>query len=132
MGEGLINGKIFIDGVEYEVGDIPNLEVDVEGYADFVRDECRRNHVVGRNSDGELTCTFNVKFNPITFYKITGVYDYAYKYCPNRRVAHLMRFGKNWKVRRKNMFRAIDIIGHMLNRKFIEYKHDVFDMEAIG
>lgn len=37
-------------------------------------------------------------------------FNEAYKTCPNRRVAHLMKYGKGYKIRYKNYIRALKII----------------------
>lgn len=60
------------------------------------------------------TLTFTCRFNRIIFYKLIGIWDYALKYCPNRRVRHLMEYSKNSKVKLKNFYRALRLIAELI------------------
>lgn len=44
---------------------------------------------------------------------ITGVREYIAKSCPNKKVVYLMLYGKNKKIRKKNLNRAIKILKGM-------------------
>ena len=43
-------------------------------------------------------------------YEITRAINMLIEYCPNKRVKHLIKYGKNINVRRKNIRRALKII----------------------
>lgn len=64
------------------------------------------------DSQGELAGTFKV--NRITLWKVMGLWDWVIKSCPNRRVVHLMQFGKTRRVKLKNFNRAIHILGSIM------------------
>ena len=70
--------------------------------------------MVDITSPKEGTLSFKMKFNTETFYRLTGLYDWIYQNCPNRRIAHLMKYGKTHRVRDKNFRRALHIIGMLL------------------
>lgn len=42
----------------------------------------------------------------ITYLKITGSWQVAMRFCPNKRIVHLMKHGKNDRVKLKNYKRA--------------------------
>lgn len=42
--------------------------------------------------------------------RVNEIYDTTYRTCPNRRVAHLMKYGKKARVRNKNFIRANKIL----------------------
>jgi hypothetical protein len=52
------------------------------------------------------TCTLS----EWAWYKLIGAWDFVISICPNRRVAHLCKYGKNERIKRKNFKRAIRII----------------------
>lgn len=47
---------------------------------------------------------------PSLMYEITRAINMLIEYCPNKRVKHLIKYGKNINVRRKNIRRALKII----------------------
>ena len=100
-------GLLYIDGVPmYEISE---FNCDTDAVEDYVREHIEKNHVVGIK-DGELVVRFTVPLNKLYMYKISGLFDWAYKWCPDRRLAHLMKHGKNVRVRLKNVIRAVRII----------------------
>jgi hypothetical protein len=58
--------------------------------------------------------TAKIKVNRMLFVKLTGFYDWVAEYCPNRRVVHLMRYGKTKRVREKNFIRANKLLAKEL------------------
>ena len=110
MGESISDLSLTIDGCEY-LG-IADFEADFSAYEKYVEDKI---YNAIRLNDAGLTAT--IKFNKIKFYKLIGVWDWVYKYCPNRRVAHLMRCGKNDRIKRKNFYRGMHILGVLLTNK---------------
>ena len=60
--------------------------------------------------DTPSSITIKVKVNRIALYKISGLWDWAIDYCPNRRVKHLMKYGKTKRVQLKNFKRAMRLI----------------------
>lgn len=105
----LEEGTIYINGCEtkgietFEWTDDANLAID------YVKDNCRW---VRQPDTGEFTLT--CKINKIVFLKLIGIWDWAIKYCPNRKVKHLIKFGKNNRVKLKNFYRAMRLIGKEL------------------
>lgn len=89
------------------VADIPSLEDDV--------DECKKNAMKLVYESIELTGT--VYLDPFLFYKLMGVYDWVLTYCPNKRVVHLVKYGKNDRVRFKNFWRAYMILGDICKKR---------------
>lgn len=64
------------------------------------------------NNDASISS--ECKVDRMMLYKICGVYNFVIKYCPNRRVAHLIKYGKNERVRIKNFNRALMILNKMI------------------
>lgn len=64
------------------------------------------------NNKGSIS--LECKVNKMTLYKICGLYDFVIKHCPNRKVAHLIKYGKNERVRNKNFIRALTILNKMI------------------
>lgn len=94
------NGEIYLNG-----------ELLGEGVPDFTCDcydvayEYIKENITYRLTDPmEFTCT--IHWDRVMFWKLTGLWDYVIKYCPNRRLAHLVKYGKNRRVRVKNFYRA--------------------------
>lgn len=60
---------------------------------------------------GEFSFTItNPNWTRMLFLKLCGVWQAVVDMCPNRKVAHLIRYGKNDKIRKKNFNRAIRLI----------------------
>lgn len=53
---------------------------------------------------------FTATIDKWTVYKLLGTWDFVISICPNRRVAHLIKYSKNERIKRKNFKRAIRII----------------------
>lgn len=64
----------------------------------------------------ESTLTYKVKFNERAFYKLTGLFYWVCNNCPNHKVAHLAKYGRTRKARKKNFKRALHIIGVILDK----------------
>lgn len=93
-----------IDG--HPINGIPDFECD----SGEVAVEYFRENKIVKIDEGSWTCTVSCKFDRYLFWKIAGLWNWAFKYCPNRRVAHLMKHGKTERVRRKNFNRAVYIM----------------------
>lgn len=106
MGEGEKIMSISIDGCE------------IKGISDFSVEEEKINEYVRQSTvisfKDCFTMTATCKINRYAFYKIIGLYDWAIENCPNKRVVHLMRYGKNDKVKMKNFRRSLRIIEKVL------------------
>lgn len=110
----------------YIVRDVTAFHIDgceVKGIPDFDFEQTEEfnNELWGgtektlRLSDkGELS--MQIKINRMLFYKLTGVWDWVIKNCPNRRVVHFMRYGKNDRIKEKNFKRAMRILGKELRK----------------
>lgn len=108
MGENITigPGTLYIGGYEGDPVEVTECRCDAEEVFDKHRDA-----LVKLLEPIETTITFNAKINKLAFYKITGLWDWVYLNCPNRRVRHLMKYGKTRRVQLKNFNRAIHIIG---------------------
>lgn len=94
-------GKLYINGELLGEG-VPDLDCD---YYEVV-DEYVKENITYRLTDSmEFTCTTH--WDKVIFWKLTGLWDYVIQYCPNRRLAHLVKYGKNRRVRVKNFYRAV-------------------------
>lgn len=58
----------------------------------------------------EFTFEFVTKVQKGLWLKLLGVYDSVISTCPNKKVVHLVLYGKNKKIRKKNFHRAIKIL----------------------
>ena len=58
----------------------------------------------------EFTFEFVAKVQKDLWLKLLGVYDAIVNLCPNKRVVNLALHGKNNKIRKKNLHRAIKIL----------------------
>jgi len=101
----LEEGTIYIDGCEAKGIEAFESSYDEDMARDYVLDNMQ---YVRKPDTAEITLT--CKMNKIIFLKLIGIWDWALKYCPNRRVVHLMQFGKNNKIKIKNFYRAMKII----------------------
>lgn len=93
-------GKLYINGELLGEG-VPNLECDCYELVDEYFSEASTLHLTD-----SMEFQLKVKWDKVLFWKLTGLWDYVIKYCPNRRLAHLVKFGKNRRVRVKNFYRA--------------------------
>lgn len=64
---------------------------------------------IASGRDGELVA-YMPRIYMFNMLKISGALDWLIEYCPNRRVTHLMKYGKNDNVRYKNARRAVKLI----------------------
>lgn len=108
MGEGERITSISIDGCE--IKGISDFSVESDKIEEFAKD----NMVM--NWSGETTMTATCKINRMAFYKFIGLWDWAIENCPNKRVVHLMRYGKNRKIKMKNFRRSLWIIEKVLRQ----------------
>ena len=58
----------------------------------------------------EFTFEFVAKVQKDLWLKLLGIYDAIIDLCPNKRVVYLVLHGKNNKIRKKNLHRAIKIL----------------------
>lgn len=56
-----------------------------------------------------------IALNKVELLKLVGLWSQIYQMCPNKRVKHLMRYGKNDRVKLKNYYHAIKLIGRELD-----------------
>lgn len=84
---------------------IPDFDGDIEGCKELMKSlmTVKFNRVT---YDWDIT----YKGDIFTFYKGLGLYDWVCTYCPNRRVVHLIKNGKNFRVKTKNFSRAMRIL----------------------
>lgn len=62
-----------------------------------------------------LSYEFYIKWNNYLLYKLMGLWNWVADNCPNRRVAHLIKYGKTERVRNKNFKRGLHILGTYLD-----------------
>ena len=94
-----------IEGNEFK--GIPTFEVsDVEFHNDV--HDYLVDHItsIANENSIEFTCHLDL----FDLYNIIGLYQWVIDNCSNRRVIHLIKYGKNIKIRKKNFNRAIRII----------------------
>lgn len=103
-------GCLYIDG--NPLCNVSSFEMDADAGEKYI-DECVRKAVVKLHD--EITFTYTVQWDPIAWWKVIGLWDWAIRNCPNKRVIYLMNHGKTRRVRLKNFKRAIRIVAKILN-----------------
>lgn len=103
MGEEVKVETIYING--NEVLGISDFEITGDAVEDYVRAN------IGFDT---ATLTYNCRINRMLLYKFIGFWNWVIDSCPNKRVVHLMKHGKNDRVKYKNFIRAIRILGKIL------------------
>lgn len=88
---------------------ISNLEVHETDIA-----ECIKDHITYSLNNDCSSFTATIKVNKFDLWKLLGVYDWVIDNCHNKRVVHLVKHGKNIKVRKKNFNRSLKIIAEEL------------------
>ena len=78
--------------------------------------KCIKDHTTYSLNENNDCLSFNatIKLNKIDLWKLSGIYNWVIDNCHNRRVVHLIKYGKNIKVRKKNFNRALKIIAEEL------------------
>lgn len=97
----LTGGTFYINGEEIGRG-IPDFECS----ADDLKTELENNIKYNLDPPGEFSVTLKMHIDEIFTAKMMGIYQWVCDYCPNRRVIHLMKYGKNKRVKIKNLKRA--------------------------
>lgn len=64
-----------------------------------------------------LSLGLTIRYDPLKWLKVTGIYDYTLNACPDKRVAHLARYSTKKRVRWKNFRRAVHIVGCILEEE---------------
>ena len=100
------NHAIYIEGCEFK--GIPDFTVADEDIRDF----CEQNTAIVLK---DCVLSAILKIDRMLFYKVIGLYNWVINYCPNRKIVHLIRHGKNKRIRNKNFKRALRIIGKEIN-----------------
>lgn len=62
----------------------------------------------------KCSLTYNVRFDSEKYWRLTGLWKWVYDNCPNRRVRHLLMYGKTKRIRIKNFIRGVKIIGNIV------------------
>ena len=85
-----------------KLGEVKNVEVGerADDISDFVVP------VTGMEATFEAWCTISKDF----VLALLGIRDSVLHLCPNKKVVHLVLYGKNKKIRKKNFHRAIKIL----------------------
>lgn len=96
---------VYIDGEKFNgISDFETIEYDST-------ERMKNTLQILLNNSPSITYTSKIKFiEPFVLYKLTGLYDFVIDNCHNKRVVHLIKNGKNDKIRKKNFNRAIRII----------------------
>ena len=107
MGEELMIGNVYIDGVEFTGIHEAELTIDRDEVVKKLADEMITFKMLDSITlEGTITIP-----DQLTMYKLMGIYDWVCKYCPNRKLVHLMKYGKNYRVKIKNFYRALRSMG---------------------
>ena len=88
------------------ISDLAVYETDMTEYI--------KNHITYSFNNDCSSLTYTIKVNKIDLWKLSGIYNWVIDNCHNRRVVHLIKHGKNIKVRKKNFNRALKIIAEEL------------------
>jgi hypothetical protein len=88
---------------------------DFEDYREDVETYIKENVALGISDP--CTLVASVKLDRIVLLKVSGLWDWVLKNCPNRRVKYLMRYGKNERVRYKNFKHACRLIAKLWKPK---------------
>lgn len=105
------SGTLYIqnsDGSYEPLGEIANAEVtssEVHDTSQYI------NRINDQGISFEIACKIPKKL----WLLLTGVLEGIIKCCPNKKVVHLMLNGKNKRIRKKNLKRAIKILERMQN-----------------
>ena len=94
---------------------VPELNLTVDD-ADDMESLYEYDVVAEPTKDGKIKFYALCKVDRMMLYKICGVYNFVIKYCPNRKVVHLIKYGKNERVRNKNFNRALMILIEMISK----------------
>lgn len=104
--------------IKYEDGVFSITGFQDKGISDYI---CNTRLIMGDHMDGILKIkpvdllTYKFVFDAEKLWKFAGMVDWLSANCPNRRVIHLMRYCKNKRTRLKNMRRAMNIIGDIMD-----------------
>lgn len=110
MGETMFNlkgGILTIDGIEMEDCEIKCYGMDEE-QEDETKEYVKNNIQICKNAEGQLVG--RLKITRMGLLALMGLLDWAYRCCPSKRVRHLLKHGKNERVRYKNYKRAVKLI----------------------
>ncbi len=101
---------IYINGSEFHGITDFEFSSDDPDFYDYLKD-----HTVIKIDDSmELTCECKVRM--IELFKISGLWSWVSENCPNKRVVHLMKYGKNERTRVKNFYHAYKDISKLLRK----------------
>lgn len=102
MGEELKlgEGTLYFNGSE--VKGITDFECSNEDYGKSFAKCCT---IINENTI-EVKC----KVDFWSFIELIGLWDWVMKYCPNKRVVHLAKYGRTIRVRHKNFRRACRLL----------------------
>lgn len=102
------SGSLYIlngDEAPKKLGEVKEIEVEerADDTSDFVIP------VTGMEATYEAWCKVSKDF----VLALLGIRDSVLDLCPNKKVVHLARHGRNKKIRKKNFHRAIRILEEM-------------------
>lgn len=102
-------GELYIDDTVIEISGselkgIPDLTIEQDDIREYVHEN------ISFHTTNNVEFTVNVHIDKLMLYKLIGVYNWVVDYCPNRRVVHLIKYGKTKRVREKNFNRACRIL----------------------
>lgn len=99
-------GEVYIDGVCVGTAidmHIESLEPNRETLEEYIREKIVITPMHGK-------CHFSVRITKIQAMKLLGIWSWAERNCPNKRLVYLMNHGKNNRIRYKNLRRAVQEI----------------------
>lgn len=98
-------GILYVDGVV--ISEIPEFKIDEsEASAGPEFTDLK----ITSSDEQSITFTARPKLTRFQRLKLFGIYNYCLVMCPNKRVVHLMKYGKNERTRYKNTKRAMRIL----------------------
>ena len=93
------------------IHEIPEFTWDELAVTKRVRDMVRIKIITTDTAVFSLTC----KIDKYSAMDICGLSTWVSSYCPNRRIRHLIKHGKNIRVRRKNLLRGLRLMNEYIN-----------------
>lgn len=90
---------------------VPNFVPELNDLEEDTINNVPKDHVnLDLNSNACFTCKLDNSFSEFDILRITGIYDWVIYNCPNRKVVHLIKYSRSYKVRKKNFKRAVRIL----------------------
>lgn len=98
-------GTVYFNDSPMAIGHITDYLIEPEDF-----DKACTDFVLKHMSFDPVTLSCSLKINRLMLLKFMGFWQWALDWCPSKRVVHLMKYGKNARVKVKNYDRAVELI----------------------